>query len=503
MRGEVMREHADSARAVAFLQESELYAPFRQAVGRDAFHLLLDTSRVMRVLAPPVCGYPLGRLLDAALPARFTAPGIALTLSSVLLIYVGLTAIVRATMGEWHQRVRSPPNLPLLQAVDAPPVAVFRVYLRGPVLRAHLGAALGLASTLLGAGVGPRTLATATWLVLLPTTTALVALAAGAWRATARSAGSRTSDSGRLTIAVLKGVLTGALAGFVLRLVSGDLGSGAGGATVPDWVGGHSGWLSALVAACLVPATLTYVAARRRLARAAWVTPVAAPRPALTSWRGSEVPRLSVVLTREVRASRLAPMVATTWQSVLVLAGAAVGVALSGAELSPDTRTWFLPLTNGYLFVTLLVSVGSTFSIVGPAVNAERLRHHWETSSVSAHSLAGRYVRSQLGPALALAVPVVVAQAALGFPSLRPLAIACGVVAGAVIAESLLPPATNADGSTSASPISPLVVLVVACPALAFGGGLLGTLLLVLYAVLVLGAALPCLSRRILRLPSA
>jgi hypothetical protein len=472
---------------------------------RAAAHRLRTLERAApwrRVVRPDVAGrvwislLGLAHLLGfvaltvAAAWSRDRVPPVA-TLGAVLVLTVAALGVqLRKALGaESRRRFLSPTEAGLLLALDVGPRSLFHEWVTRPVVVGHAVTLLGVAVTLTVGGVG----AAYPWawaLALLPCASAVLALSLAARRAFVTPGG---PGVGRLVL-----VGAGALAAGVLAARVGVHVLSAG--TSPQPAPGilRAVVLGLVACVCVVAACLVAPGRRAFGELTAFARPGAAPRP------GRPVEREHDRMRAMVESGPLAASVLGVWRSVVVVVALCAGVVVGGARLPPVVGQLVGPVLTGYAFVTILVSSGVVFSVVGPSAMSARLRFRWELGRESARRLALEAMSYPLSVVAVPAAMLSLSQSLMtGRPSLRVLALGLTLVGAAVVAESVLPVATHDDGSVTPHPAAAWLVLVLSAPAAFLPVGWVGGTAAIAYSALVLGVGHRCLSRRILRLPSS
>ncbi len=462
----------------------ERAAPWRQAVRP------VVAGRISQALRSS--GYVFGfTVLTVAAAWSRDRVSPAAALGAVLVAAVAALGVqVRRALGaESRRRFLSPTDAGLLLALDVGPRSLFHEWVTRPVLVGHAATLVGVAVALTVSGVG----AAFPWswaLLVLPCASAVGALSLAARRAFVTGNGPAVWRLGLMGAIALA-------AGFAAARVGRHVLSGDGSAELAP--GGLRALVLGLAACVVVVAAALVVPGRRSLDRlTSFARPDSAPRP------GRPVAREHDRMRAMVESGPLAASVLGVWRSVVVVVTLCAGFVVGGAELPPVVGQLVGPVLTGYAFVTVLVSSGVVFSVVGPTATATRLRFRWENSRLSARRLALEAMSYPLTVVAFPAAMLSLSQSLMtGRVSLRVLSLGLTLVGAAVVAESVLPVGQHDDGSVTPHPAAAWLVLVMSAPAAFLPTGWVGGAAAIAYSVLVLGVGHRCLSRRILRHPSS
>lgn len=245
----------------------------------------------------------------------------------------------------------------------------------------------------------------------------------------------------------------------------------------------------------------------RRLGRDSFAIQQVRPaRPARTrTGRGGL--SLPLVLHHELVSSWAYPLLRKSFATLLTALLFGLGVLLSGASVLPvaDVPGRLFTIVSAVAFPVFLGLTELILRVVGPTTFAAQFRFAWE------NGLSEWRIAVYAG--LSYVVPVVVLAAGTsaglwmlaGVLTTAPLSAAVTVVAAALVAESLVAPPRNVDGSAAANTVGGLLALILAVPVLVVLSfeSVAGELLAAGYGLCLGGGAVACLARRTRALPSS
>jgi len=477
---------AEERDALRRLQAAERAAPFRKVINGPLYLRLRRGAHVAAVLVVVMAVAAASVWMRDRLPP---ASAVVILCGAVL---VGLGLLARRALSlQVRTRVTTPSEGGLLTALDIGAVSRFRVTVVAPTAMGHLGTALGVALVLTVSGAGGA-LPWAWSLVVVVGATLVLTLALSA-RACARANRSR---GGPLVLGGAAAAAAGA--GYVLGRV-GTVVAASGSPWTVDQGAARAAVLSGCVA-LVVLAAAAAPAGRRALSALAGPVPAESHARRQAAVTTSEYARMSAM----VDASPLAGAVMGVWRSVIVLAALGGGLATGGLGLPESVRAVIGPILTGYAFVTVLVASGVVFSVVGPSAMADRHRHLWENSGLTASAVARRGL---VYPLVTIGVPSALLATAqsLIFGEVTPRVMALGLtlVGAAVLAESCLQVTQHADGTITHHPLTAWMVLAVSLPVVLIPARGAWALVALVYATTVIGVGLQWFTRRITRLPSS
>lgn len=481
-----------SVDGVQLMRLVERYSPLRGVLTLRQFRLVLAVARAAALPGALVAGLLLGLALRLATRQLELDDGpIAVAAVAGLVCYAELLCLVRTLGWQRRRQVADPPQSPLLRALDIGRAAVFVEVVARPLLRWQgcLAAAILGALTALGPAPG-RSVAWALLLVPLGAGTAAASVAAARCRDLAPPRWWRP-----YAVATAVGLSGGVGVGMIWRGVASDAWASIPTRAVSTIVLGGS-LLVAVIGLASAPLGLR---AWRRL------RPTGYP-PASRDPRSSEVAGATVTTPsaeaerarRAFQAGSLAHLAGAGWRSVLVAVLFGVGVVVTGAPIDRSTIGWSVPLVTGYAYVTALVTTGLAFAVAGPTAMLDRYRWHWENGTRSAAAIAWSGLRFPLG---LVAVPAALVSLGLSWVAGRPdptvVALAVTLVGAAAAVESLTSPVRQPDGTTTASPVAAVLILLATAPHFALPATWWGGAVHLLYTLTVLGAGHACLRIRI------
>ena len=432
-----------------------------------------------------------GVLIDMGDP-RLSLAVIAVTLLS--LTYLAVVHFARDALTNTNPVHPDDPRHGLLKALDLhmPAVAlVFTGVPRLPLTVVGTGAVLALALPLSGQVGLTR------WDLSAAAATPVLLGAAGTVAAATAATTGRRIGLPRLHTLLVMGTGSVVLGIATARLVEGLLAERSSNVVNPATV---IGWLLPQAVMLLVAAVGGCMALAR--SRLRYGPSESAPRAARA--RVAARPTMVGSLLAEVTRATTFPVVRNTIVgsgcALLCLLGA-VWAGLDLEELaSPKVR---FALTG--IIATMVLALCEALSRpVGPIRLAATSRTLWELGAnsrrIAATLLACYLVPISLSAALTSGAFWAVTHRFSLMPALAHLV---GLAAW-VVAECLVPPLTNADGSALHNAVTGVTILALSSPVFvaAFQWSASATSLLAVYSLILTGGAFECLSRRVLTMPS-
>ncbi|MGD9959749.1 hypothetical protein [Nocardioides sp.] len=425
-------------------------------------------------------------------------PGLALTVAvtaSLTLTYLASAHVVRDLLSGLNPATRHDPRHALLKALDLPIATVAIVYALAPRLPVAV-AGTGVVGALylpLREQLG----LTIPELVLVLTAPSLLALA-GATLVAASAITRVERGLPRLRTVLTLGLISLAVGGATGEVVSGLV---LVNTTDPEprsvlaWMPPASVVLAAVSAACVVRLV------RHRPDRVA--VPGASDVGRRSSSRSAATMMIRGLLA-EVVAAPTFPVVRNTVVGLLCLGLGLTGASLAGLSLTdlPTTQVRTVMLT---VVVTMIMALCEALSRpVGPIRLAPVLRQLWELGAERGQLAVVVLAAYALPVGTSLVLSTLAYALVTGTLSIAPaLAHLIGLAAW-VIAECVVPPVTNADGSAMYNAVTGVAILTMTAPVLlvVLHPSVVVDVLLCAYSLLLSGGAFTCLSNRVLHMPS-